>query len=112
MTRTSRRPLFDGIRAIVDSSSIPMYFCDPALNVLYCNAHATALLDSNSPLVGHHVTCGLDLITHRVPLYLCSEFCKRQESLNNRMNSGRSPHADEFFLRTIATSSEIRTVGS
>lgn len=98
MTNSSSGQLLDGIRVIIDSSSIPMFFCDQELNVLYCNKHVENLLNIDYSLVGHHVNHGLDLFTRQVPRHRQQEFLSRQEKLITKMTGGGAPHAEDIEL--------------
>jgi hypothetical protein len=88
----------DGLRILVDSSDLPMYFTDSDLRVLHCNDALCALIDTTPPKIeGRHISTGLlEMFILRVPLSRRAEFKKNQMALIGKAAKDFVPHADRI----------------
>lgn len=91
--------LFDvvkqGIVALIDSSSLPMYFLDSELKVHHCNDHLAALLDSEAETItGEHVSDLVGRFARRVHVSRREPFLEMQRALIDRVESDLGPHTE------------------
>jgi hypothetical protein len=86
---------FVGLRALIQSSNLPMYLTDTNLNVVCCNHQFAELLNcEKSALDGKHLLKMVDYFAQRVPRPRRAKFVSDQKALINKSMSEYSPHAE------------------
>lgn len=88
----------DGLRILVDSSDLPMYFTDTDLRVLHCNDALCALIGTTPPKIERkHISTGLlEMFSLRVPPSRRPKFKEDQMALIGKAAKDFVPHADRI----------------
>jgi PAS domain-containing protein len=86
---------FVGLKALIDSSNLPMYLTDTNLVMISCNARLAELLNcERSALEGQHLLTTLEYFGKRVPGSRRREFLRKQRDLIGKAMSDLAPHAE------------------
>lgn len=80
---------YSGLRSLVESADVPMYFIDADFVIQHCNRPLETLVDTyREKLIGYHISTLLGVFLKRVPKKLRPAFLKAQSDLIKRAEAG------------------------